>query len=157
MPTRYNTIEDLTYAILNEIGLSIGQDGFLYDQDTRAVLTCGNKQIKASINPAQPVFPSEYTVVFDPFNFKIMNYFMSYYANKEESAGNFRINAFSYQDNGLRGQDNRTGIRVKFAGGQTIESYYYRNKALKFCDIILRLGGMNPDLTNLDVVNENAI
>lgn len=156
MPIRFNTIEELTYALLNEIGLSLTPDGIIYDQDTKNAITCANKQIKASINPTKPVYQSEFTVVFDPLNFKIMNYFLSYYFNKEENLGEFKINAFGFLDNGLKGQDCKTNIRVKFAGGGVLESKYYNNKALKICDIILRLGGYDPDLYNFDKVIENV-
>ena len=42
MPVRYNTVEDLIYALLMEIGLAIkSPEEILYDQDTMLVLTCG--------------------------------------------------------------------------------------------------------------------
>ena len=159
MPIRFNTIEDLTFALMNEIGLSISSypEEVIYDQDTMLILSCGNKKIKASIDPARPVFASEYTIIFDPLNFKLMTYFFSYYTSKEESVGNFKVSAFGYQDNGLKGPDYKSNIRIKFAGGDTLESGYYNNNALKICDAILRMGGMIPDLSNFDKVMTNAI
>lgn len=160
MPVRYNTVEDLIYALLMEIGLAIkSPEEILYDQDTMLVLTCGNKQIKASIDPNRPVFASQFTTLFDPMNFRIMNFFLSYYISKEESVGNFKVTAYSYHDNGLKGPDSKSNIRVKFLDGSVIESGYYNNKALKICDIILRMGGMNPDLSNFDMIKvmEDAV
>ena len=159
MPVQYNTIEDLIYALLMEIGLAIkSPEEILYDQDTMFVLTCGNKHIKASVDPNRPVFASQFTTLFDPLNFKIMNFFLSYYISKEESVNNFKVTAFSFHDNGLRGADCKSCIRVKFLNGSTIESGYYNNKALKICDVILRIGGFNVDLSNFDTrVIEDAI
>ena len=33
-----NTLEDLVYALISEIGLGITPEGFLYDQDTQQIL-----------------------------------------------------------------------------------------------------------------------
>ena len=45
----YNTKEDLIYALINEIGLSINENNSLFDQDNGQLIYFGGKEIKCSI------------------------------------------------------------------------------------------------------------
>ena len=42
----YETKEDLIFALINEIGLSINNNNVLYDQDTHNIIYFGGKEIK---------------------------------------------------------------------------------------------------------------
>lgn len=154
MPVMFNSVEELIYALINEIGLSIYNEE-LYDQDNYTKINVEGKSIKCSVDPTHPVYNSEYSIVLDPINnTNLMTLMMSYYFNKEEASGNFRVLSYNFNDNGIRGPQNQSNIRVKMTGNQTVESKYYFNRCLKFADIILRLGGYNPDLSNFDQVVE---
>ena len=84
-----NSLEDLVYALLNEIGLGITPEGFLYDPDTNQVLQFGGKQIRTSINKASPAISTDLYAAFDPiFDNRFMGMMLGYYLHKEECNGN---------------------------------------------------------------------
>lgn len=154
MPVKFNTVEELIYALINEIGLSIYNDE-LYDQENYTKINMEGKSIKCSIDTSHPVYGSEYSIVLDPINnMNLMTLLMSYYFGKEEASGNFTVLSYNFNDNGLSGPHNQSSIRVKMVGNNIVESRYYYNRCLKFSDIILRLGGYNPDLSNFDQIME---
>ena len=148
----YNTKEDLIFALINEIGLSINGNNSLFDQDTGQVIYFGGKEIKCSINPNIPVYPSDIAVVFDPINdMKLMTTILGYYFEKERVMGEYYPITYSFND---RDKKKPSSIMVKLQtndrGIIEINSGAYNNKCLKLSDIILRMGGQDCDLSNFD-------
>lgn len=159
----FNTVEELTYAIINELGFMIGHDNLLYEQSTRNIINIEGKNLKCTLDRINnPVFESEYNMVFDPIsNLKLMTLIMEHYFKKEEEEGNFYVSTYSIEEIEKRGpsyiratMNNRptspynnctTGASEYMIG----KAYY--NKCLSICDIILRFGGFDPDLSNLDI------
>lgn len=152
--TTYNTVYELTYALINEIGLSTSQDGALFDQDTHNQLAVGGKYIKCSIDPRRPAYPSDMSIVLDPLNdIRTMIFIMSYYFSKEEMMNNRKILTYAFQESFT--SKLKTNVIVKIEGQGSVESRFYYNKCLKICDIILRLGGYDDlDLSNFDQIPE---
>lgn len=157
---KFETVEDLIFALINEIGLSIKEGGIIVDQDTLIPLKFGDKDIKASVDVNKPVYESDYTVVLDPLNnMKLMNMLLGYYLEKEKASGNLEPITFSTDEEFKRGPSNLT---VRCGSAKTklydITTNFYNNKCLKFADIILRLGNeRNIDLHNFDVIPEPVV
>ena len=161
-----NSLEDLVYALLNEIGLGITPEGFLYDPDTNQVLQFGGKQIRTSINKASPAISTDLYAAFDPiFDNRFMGMMLGYYLHKEECNGNISpLSIFeTIQETKPYETDDHIHSKKTFAtvvceGGYRYTSCSYYQKGLKYSDIILRIGG-NPycDLTKFDSIPEEAI
>ena len=148
----YNTKEDLIYALINEIGLSINTNNSLFDQDTGQVIYFGGKEIKCSINPNVTVYPSDVSVVFDPINdIRLMTTILGYYFEKERVMGDYYPITYSFNDRDKRKPSNiMVKLQTKDKGIIEINSNYYYNKCLKISDIILRMGEQYCDLSNFD-------
>lgn len=149
----YNTKEDLIFALLNEIGLSIDNDNNLIDQDNNGQrIYFGGKLIKCSIDPNKPVYNSEVSTVFDPVdNMKLMTTILAYYLEKERVLGEYYPITYSFNDRDKLGP---SSISVKIQTGDNniieVTSNLYYNKCLKISDVILRMGGQYCDLSNFD-------
>ena len=86
-----NSLEDLVYALLTEIGLFIDEEGVVVDQDTYKNIMYNGKVVRASINPKIPAIPSDIYAIFDPvWDNKFMSVMLGYYLRKEELLGNFQ-------------------------------------------------------------------
>lgn len=160
-----NSLEDLVFSILNEIGLAITPDGLVYDQDNMTILKCGGYQIKASVDPRNPAITTDIYLALDPvFDNKLMQMLLGYYLAKQEFEGNivapvisdYTEDIPSYNDfDNLRSK--RTSLTV-ISNGITKTSLLYYQKGLKFSDMILRLGGNDfVDLRKFDSLPEESI
>ena len=147
----YNTKEDLIYALINEIGLSIDENNSLFDQDNGQPIYFGGREIKCSINPANPVYSSEIATLFDPINdFKLMTTILAYYLEKERVMGESYPITYSFNDRDKQGPSNMS-VKIQTSNGMgEVTSNFYYNKCLKISDIILRMGGQFCDLSNFD-------
>ena len=147
----YNTKEDLIYALINEIGLSINENNSLFDQDNGQLIYFGGKEIKCSVNPLYPVYASEVATVFDPFDdIKLMTTILAYYLEKERLMGDIYPITYSFNDRDRLGPSNMS-VKIQTANGmEEVTSNFYYNKCLKISDTILRMGGQFCDLSNFD-------
>ena len=148
----YNTKEDMIFALINEIGLSINNNGSLFDQDTGQIIYFGGKEIKCSIDPTIPVYKSDMSVIFDPLNdMKLMTTILGYYLEKERSMGDYYPITYSFNDRDKRGPSNMSvQIQTPDRGIVEVVSGFYYNRCLKISDIILRMGGQESNLSNFD-------
>ena len=160
-----NTMEDLVFALICEIGLGITPEGFLYDQDTGIILQYNGMQIKASVNRNAPAIATNIVAAFDPvFDPKIMQVMLGYYAKKCEELGYLTVVAITENVEDIPSYNNfdnlhtkRGRITVSLEDGRVLSSNYYYQKGLKYSDIILRMGGNNVDLQKFDSLPEDSI
>ena len=160
-----NTLEDLVYALISEIGLGITPDGLLYDQDSQQILQYNGLQIKASINPNAPAIATNIYAAFDPvFDPKMMQTMLGYYAQKSEAMGYFSAIAITESINEVPKYNNfdhlrtkKSRVTVSLEDGRICSSDYYYQKGLKYSDVILRLGGHDVDLHKFDSLPEDSI
>ncbi len=161
-----NTVEDLVYHLLNEIGLGINEQGFVYDQSTEKEILFQGKQIKASINPLYPAIPNDLYSIFDPvFDGKFMSMMLGYYLKKCEANGD--LNPLSIADQTLDPaphmianpvKTKKTRVAVICEPRKEYVSEYYYQKGLKYSDMILRLGGLSIcNLWMFDSIPEEPI
>ena len=103
----YNTKEDLIYALINEIGLSINENNSLFDQDSGQLIYFGGKEIKCSVNPSAPVYTSEIATIFDPINdMKLMTTILAYYLEKERVLGDIYPITYSFNKKNIHKHHN---------------------------------------------------
>lgn len=160
-----NTLEDLVFALINEIGLGIGPGGVLYDADTGNEIRCNGRRVVASIDPTKPAIPTDIFILFDPvFDGKLMNIILAYYLEKCKAMGIFEPLTFSEEietvpvyakEDTIRSKKTRVNVALR---NRKYYSKFYYQKGLKFSEIILDLGGFeNIDLTKFDSIPEETI
>ena len=169
-----NKLEDLVFALINEIGLVILPNGVVMDDDNGIEIRYEGKSIIASINPNRPAIPTDMFVIFDPvFDGRLMNIMMGYYLQKSAYMGTFNADSFYEEveetpfyakNDNIRTRRSRIAVVASTNGvRKTYYSNYYYQKGLKFSDIILKLGGYSDiDLSKFDscpdeVINPNSI
>lgn len=162
-----NSLEDLVYALLTEIGFSIDEStGLVYDLETDRDLIYMNKKVRASVNPDIPAIPSDIYAIFDPiWDNKFMSTVLGYYLKKEEAYGNFQSSVTSeeienipFYNKDIDIKTRRSRISVTITGVGKVFSNFYYQKGLKYSDLILRLGNHPcPDLSKFDSIPEEAI
>ncbi len=160
-----NILEDLVFHLLNEIGLGINSNGFVFDQDTEQEIYYNGKQIRASIDPKFPALANDLYGLFDPvFDGKFMSMMLGYYLKKSEAKGELDPISVTEQiaDVPIWNQLNpvktrKTRAVVLCDNHQEYYSEYYYQKGLKFSDIILRIGGNPINLSRFDSVPEEPI
>lgn len=153
----FNTIQDLYYDLLIELGLAI-KDEFVYVQDTGVFLRYDDKFIKASVD-GRPVYPNRNAVVFDlsinrDLTEKIFGYYLdSCQADEEEDTiGGYIAHYTEYND-----EREKQRVVVKSVNRGEIRSNFYYNIYLSYIDCIFKIAGYNVDLSNFDVVPEIII
>ncbi len=165
MPIIFNTLEELNFALINELGLSIGPDYVLNDQDTFNPITSEGKTIKCSIDPNHPVYQSDNSLVLNPIdiqNTRLMTTMMGFYFEKEKINNGIYVNTFYFTDSKVdapkKGKNEIVSSNITVTYQDHTGTVYnmtsrsYMNRVLKFADIILRMGGMDVDLSNFDQV-----
>ena len=149
----YNTKEDLIFALLNEIGLSIDNNNTLIDQDNNGErIYFGGKLIKCSLDPNRPVYNSEIAIVFDPVDdIRLMTTILAYYLEKERVLGESYPIAYGFNNKDKQGPSTiSVKIQTHDRGIIEVTSNLYYNKCLVISDVILRMGGQYSDLSNFD-------
>lgn len=144
--TQINTINDLEYKLMIEMGFSVDQDHRLLDQDFGTFVFFNGRYIKAKLNGVEP-FINKHTVYFDPVgNVKFMRQLFQYYMAKIQRVDNRYFSVFYPIFN----QKNGSGcIEVKNEN-ECYKSEYYYNESLRYIDIIFRISGEILDLSKFD-------
>ena len=150
----YKSYEDLIYALLTAIGLTINQEGYLADIDSRLVLQYGGKNIKASLNPLMPAIATDICEALDPvFDYKQMQFLLSYFLTKCEMNGEFNPLTMVEQVediptyNDFKNRRSHRSRQIVVCAEQQFTSEYYYQRGLKYTDIILQMSYM--PITNL--------
>jgi hypothetical protein len=147
----YDSLGELYYDLFTEIGLAIGPDQYLYDQDTRQPLVFKEKYIKASIT-GEPVYPGRNDIVFDPAgNYALISTLFGYYLDKAiRSEDGDMVGGYiaHYIDDDDEKMKQRVVVRSSTRGD--ISSAYYYNIYLAYIDCIFKVAGDNVDLSNFD-------
>ncbi len=152
---KFTDINDLMINYLSEMGLSVDNNQYLYDQDNGNILQYKEKNIKVSINGI-PAYAGHNDIVFDPFhNYGIVNTLFGLYIDRcqDTDDGDILQGYISHgvEDYPSRDMD-RQRVVVKTIGRGEITSNYYKAVFLAFADCTFKVGGYNVDLREFDVV-----
>lgn len=145
----FENVYDLIYNLLNEIGLSIDSNGYVYDQDSGIHLEAQGKKIKASVRPDIPCYAGQGEVVFDPLNNTRQIHTLLGYAIDKEMATNPEFNCISHYITETP-MDKPTSITLKMIDGSLLSTPFYNNRCLKFIGGIFLIYGYITDLSNFD-------
>lgn len=143
------TKEEFEQRILQNIGLDINIDGFIFDEDTGDTLMFRNKLIKT-------VNISYGDILYDPLgNPAMMNQLFSYFLVKNEKETNvpIRIISYYYDGNGNSNKKEKGFIEIKSENYELVlKSRSYYNDSLKYADLLFRMNSsiFDEDMSNLD-------
>ncbi len=131
---------DIARSILGEIGLGLNKNHIIYNMNDCSLIQINGKFLAFTFTPNTNFFyDSSNSIVFNPFqDLRTMSILFSYYLKTEQEAGNIETVTNYYFDEDPSDRT-RTRIVVKTIDN-SYESKYYRNKCLKFCDMILKFG-----------------
>lgn len=151
--TMYDDIYDLTYNLLNSIGISIDNSAYLYDQDTSTNIDFQGRRLKCSVNPNIPCFAGQGEVVFDLTNVRQMATMLGYAISKEE-AQNPEFKVISHYISEFPSDNKFTSMNLKLMNGDLKTTKFYYNKCLKFIAGIFLVYDELVDLSNFDTIPE---
>lgn len=139
---------EINTIIMNEVGLEIGDDNIVRDQDNGSPIQCNERYI------TPPGVDGGYgTVEFDPHNNrKLMNSIFGYFLDKYSEETGIEASAFYNKR-----KDNGECIECKMSDNTVITSQPYKKDSLKYTDIIIQLNGgqCGDELKKYDIT-ENA-
>lgn len=155
----FSNLKEMYYNLFLEIGLSINNDNYIYDQDNGIILKYKDKYMKLSFN--NEVYAGKNDIVFDPStNYNLMIMIFGYYMEKELANGNdigyiaqFTEEEFKRtKENKKERYRQRAVVRTK--NGDICSNYYY-NLYLALIEIIFIISGNDGyDLSNFDILPE---
>jgi hypothetical protein len=138
---------ELGKAILDEIGVNVGDDYILYDQDTGAPIQFQGKNVKFSSTNPELVYIGNGDVLFDPVhNLQMINKMMGMYLDKESENGKETLCMYDEYNREAK----TTSHSIKFSQTDKVTSHYYKNKCLSICDNFMELANMDNDLSKFD-------
>lgn len=150
----FTNVQELYYDLFNEIGLSIGPNGYLYDQDTGNCIQFEEKYIKYSFGP-EPIYAGRNEIVFEPnMNYKLIDRLFGYYLDKcqhDEDGDKLGGYIAHFTD---ETPERKQRVVVKTLGRGEISSEWYWFIYLAFIDCIFRIAGYAVDLSNFDIEPE---
>lgn len=126
----FDDIYELTYNLLNAIGLVINPNGYLYDTDSNTIVQFQGRNIKATIDPNIPCFAGQGEVVFDILNnVRLVTTMLGYVIDKETM-----LNGFSSLSHYIDDEPTtyRSALCIKMTDQTVKSTLYYTNKCLKY-------------------------
>jgi hypothetical protein len=145
---QFDDVYDLIYNLLNTIGLSIDNNGYIYDQESKVHIQIHGCKLKASVDPRIPCYAGQGEVVFDILNnIRLVTTMLGYCIDKETALNGFRcISQFPEEIPESR----MTAMTLKMADQTNRTTLFYNNKCLKFIHAMFLVYDENVDLTNFD-------
>lgn len=155
----FSDTKEMFYNLFLEIGFSINNEQYIYDQDSGNVLQYKEKRIKMSFTG--PVYGGNNDIVFDPStNYDLMVKIFGYYIEKETTNGNDigYIAHFTDEEFGRafvpKDERFRQRLVVKTKKGDIVTQPYY-NVYLAYIEAIFIISGSDEyDLSNFDILPE---
>ena len=131
---------EINKLVMQEIGLEVGPNKRIYDQDTGAAIRINNMDVVD-----QGSYTNSRSTEFNPSgNRKMMGKLFGYFLDKRsEETG---INVSTYYN-----VDGNNSIECRLSDDTTIKSKSYTRDSLKYLDIMMQLNGeKNVDLKEYD-------
>jgi hypothetical protein len=140
--------------MLNEMGLSVEQDGYIFNYDGNVQLQLNGYKIKASIDHRDIKYAGQGEVVLDPLtNIKLVTALLGYYLNQKISDGLEFVSY--YQEEKIDSKNNKmTALTIKYDNFLSRTTKFYYNPCLKFINLIFLIENQMVDLSNFDSLLE---
>ena len=137
---------DFAIKMMQEIGLELGPNNYVVDQDTGDALMFKGKRTRFITDPTDMQYRRD-DIPFDPLNNNnMMSNLFQYYATKLEEQDDRYISVV-YQSSQERFEKGTVSCRE---GNDTIQSDEYYKDSLKYGSLICKLNGGNERFDEFD-------
>lgn len=158
----YDTVEELTYALMNAMDFSVRSDGVIIDKTidpAGTIITYMDKMIKVNTDPRQMKYAGEKDILLDPLvNLHIIKRLYGLFLDKVLMEDPTKEVISTYSDEVIDSNNDRiTGYGIKFTDGTSFVSEKYYNKTLGLMELIFLISEENVYLRNFDVKPEDMI
>lgn len=144
--------KEVNKIIMQEMGLDIGNNYRIVDQDTGMEIKLNGMAVMAP-----GIYGGKQSVEFDPHNNrKMMSQMFGYFVNKYSEETDIDMMAYYNIDDDRSGGNNIGRVECKMSNDEIITSDSYQRDSLKYMDIIIQLNGGDPSyLKKYDIPQEN--
>lgn len=138
--------DPINKMIMEEIGLTVDSSNRVLDQDTRALLSYKDKNMKYSSQNSVTLTNKD--IIFDPAaNKAVMGSLFDHFLHKVEEEDGSYVSLHYEKKNE---EDNSTAL-VAIVDGESYETDYYNNDSLKYVEMMRHLNGSSDtDLHDMD-------
>lgn len=154
---KFDDVFELIYELLNELELEIQPNGYIKDNTINGLYSFNGMMVKASTNPNHINYAGQGEIEFDILNnVRLMTMIFGKYLEKKQQEGMSFV-AFFHEEQDVEStkrdeEDYKISrLTVKFDSFNSVTTPYYRNKCLKYIDMIFRLEETPVFLENFDV------
>lgn len=151
----YQTVPDLTYNLLNAMGMSTLPNGIIIDSDAGgAVIQVSGKTVKATINDYNINYAGEGEIVFEPLtNSKLLTSFLGRTLDKYKEETGMEVITY-FPEEILVGENKQIRMGIKWINGSITYSDFYYNRCLSIIELIFRIDETPVNLKNFDSIEE---
>jgi hypothetical protein len=153
----FDDVYELTYYVLEELGLQLLPDGRLFDEVKNEILSFNGMIIKGSVNPNKINYAGQGEITLDLLNnVRLTTVLFGRFLQNKMAEGMPFVSQYTeeYVDD-TEVKFNRLVVKHD-TYNQTV-SRYYHNKCLKFIDMIFLLDDDNVELRNFDTTIDDEI
>ena len=138
--------DPINKMIMEEVGLTVDSSNRVLDQDTRALLSYKDKNMKYSSQNSVTLTNKD--IIFDPAaNKAVMGSLFDHFLHKVEEEDGSYVSLHYEKKNE---EDNSTAL-VAIVDGESYETDYYNNDSLKYVEMMRHLNGsLDTDLHDMD-------
>ncbi len=141
--------KEINYMIMNEMGLGVGPNNVIYDEENGNVISINGMNIVA---PGSEFYGK--AMEFDPHNNrKLMGCLFGYFIDKIASEGDMEVMTY-YPKNRADGEC----IECRMTDNSLLRSKAYKRDSLKYTDLMIQLNGRDcgDELKKYDVLPINS-
>lgn len=153
----YNDVYQLTYDLLNAMGMYALPNGIVADSETNSIVQFSGKSVKATINPYDIKYANMDEIAFEPLtNSKLLIALLGRELDKLAEYNEHKFEAISYYQEEKPDENGNRKIRmsVKWSDNSVTSSNYYYNKCLALIELIFVICDVDVNLSNFDVLEE---
>jgi hypothetical protein len=155
----YQTVPELTYNLLNAMGMAVLPNGTVIDTDAGgAIVQVSGRSIKATINDYDIKYPGATEVALEPLtNSKLLTSLLGRVLDKFKEEHDGAIEAIAYfpeetvpdiKDSNPK----KVRMGVKWSNNTVTYSNFFYNRCLAIIELIFIIAEMNVDLNNFDII-----
>jgi len=147
-----------TKQVMQEIGLEIGDQNSVVDQDTGLALSFNGKNLKCGHGDQPPRIHLSDSLLNPMGDLRQMKNLFSYYIKKEEAEQRDRTPGMFFQ---VEGSDEKNSVVLQYTDSdgtlKELQSKNYHNEAICYADLIMQYNGdPNVNLEEFDFPLEVA-
>lgn len=159
----FQSIPDLTYNLLNAMGMSTLPNGIIVDSDAGgAIIQVSGKAVKATINDYKINYAGESEIALEPLtNSKLLTSFLGRVLDKYKEETEGQMEAITYfpeetVSDPLDPNPKKVRMGIKWFNGSVTYSNFYYNRCLAIIELIFIIAEIPVNLMNFDSIDSQG-